>query len=71
MDNEEVKVIIYGLAKEICFMSTEEKNLSLKKILQAEKLGKENEFWTKIAKKMLTEKNFYEKILRKLDSLVH
>ncbi len=71
MDSKEVKKILYGLANEIRFMTEEEKILSLKKILQAEKQGKKSEFWTKIAKKMLTEENFNGKILRRLDSLIH
>jgi hypothetical protein len=71
LDSKEVKKILYGLANEIRYMTEEEKILSLKKIVQAEKQESKNNFWTKVAKKMLIDEDFNEKVFRKLGVSIH
>lgn len=63
MENEEMKTIIIGLAKEINGMTEEEKLFSLKKIVQAELKGNRNRFWTTVTKKMLVNDDMADKIL--------
>ncbi len=71
MNSEETKINLYGLAKEIQFMTEEEKQFSLIKIIQAEKDKDKKGFWTKIAKIMLIDKEINEKIIHKLDFTTH